>query len=71
MDQVKFVDDSCNVNEVIRAFLNLFIFFYEKISRAQAQKRNQAQKHKRHKDAQAKAKNKNKRISEFFPLSPE
>ena len=56
MDQVKFVDDSCNVNEVIRAFLNLFIFFYEKISRAQAQKRNQAQKHERHKDAQAKAK---------------
>ena len=56
MDEVKFVDDSCNVNEVIRAFLNLFIFFYEKISPAQAQKRKQTQKHKRHKDAQAKAK---------------
>ena len=46
MDQVKFVEDSCNVHEVIRAVLNLFFLFYEKISRAQAQKRNQAKAQK-------------------------
>ena len=47
MDQIKFVEDSCNVNEVIRAVLKLFFFFfYEKISRAQAQKRNQAKAQK-------------------------
>ena len=39
---------SSNVNKVIRAVLNLFIyfFFYEKISCAQAQRRNQAKAQK-------------------------
>ena len=51
---------SSNVNEVIGAISNLFIFFYEKISHAQkAQKARKA--HKKHKNA-------NNRISDFFPL---
>ena len=60
-----------NINEVIRAVLNLLlIFFYEKISHAsKAQKSNKSTKStKRHKDTQAKAQNLNKRISDYFPL---
>ena len=54
---------SSNVNEVIRAVSNLFIF-YEKISCVQKHKDVTKQKRKKHK----KHKNANKRISDFFPL---
>ena len=47
---------SSNVNDIIRAVLNLFIIFYVKILHAQ-----QAEKAQNHKNA-------NKRISDFFPL---
>ena len=59
-----------NINEVIRAVLNLLIFFYEKISHAsKAQKSNKSTKStKRHKDTQAKAQHLNKRINDYFPL---
>ena len=62
---------SSNINEVIRAVSNFFLF-YEKISRAQKLKKpKKAQKStkssKRHKDAQAKAQNANKSISDCFP----
>ena len=55
---------SSNVNKVIRAVLNSFFFFFEKILHApkapkvpKAQRRNEA-----------KAQNANKQISAFFPL---
>ena len=67
-----------NINEVIRAVLNFFFFFYEKISHARTKgakstkSTKKHQKHQKHQKAQrrnqAKAQNANKRISDYFPL---
>ena len=63
--------DSRNINEVIRAVLNFFLFFFfTKILHAPKSLKapKSTKSTKRHKDTQAKAQNANKRISDYFPL---
>ena len=58
---------SSNVNEVIRAVSNLFIFLRKDLTRIKSTKKHKdatKQKHKKNK----KYKNADKRISDFFPL---
>ena len=60
--QVK-IKDSSNINEVIRALLNSWFFFYEKILHAL-----KAPKALKGIKTQAEAQNANERISDYFPL---